>query len=79
MAKRGQPAKVDRPVRLEIRLPESLHTRLELLLFSELEGRVPQGKWSAYFESLARDDLGRLCAEQSAARGLLEGGGDGRS
>lgn len=40
---------IDRPVPLEISLPESIHTRLMLHLFSELEGRVPKGSYSNFF------------------------------
>ena len=40
---------LDRPTRLELRLPESLRTKLDLLLYSELESKVPQGKYQAFF------------------------------
>lgn len=40
---------IDPPTRLELKLPESLRTKLDLLLFSELEGRVPQGKYQEFF------------------------------
>lgn len=44
--------KIDRPVRLEVRLPTSLKARLDLELYSELEGGVPHGKMSALFAEL---------------------------
>jgi len=56
----ARPRKADRPVRLEISLPESLHAKLSIILFSSAEGRVPQGAWSSFFEILARQALGRL-------------------
>lgn len=43
---RGRKAQIDRPSRVEIWLPESLHLRLKLELFSELEGKVPHGRMS---------------------------------
>lgn len=56
----ARPRKADRPVRLEISLPESLHSKLSIILFSSAEGRVPQGAWSSFFETLARQALDRL-------------------
>lgn len=38
-------------------LPEDLAAEVEILLFSEIEGRVPHGAWSAYVEQLIRQDL----------------------
>ena len=46
---------LDRPMRLEINLPETLHTRLTLELFSELEGKIPKGKWSTFFTERAQE------------------------
>lgn len=40
---------LDRPTRLELKLPESIRTRLDLLLYSELEKKVPQGRYQAFF------------------------------
>lgn len=37
-------AEIDRPVKLHTALPESLRTRLDLFLWSEVEGKVPKGK-----------------------------------
>lgn len=49
---------VDRPTRLELKLPESLRTRLDLYLFSELEGRVPKGKYQEFFAERVRAFFG---------------------
>lgn len=35
--------KIDRPVLLRAYLPESIHTKLQIELFSEIEGKVPHG------------------------------------
>lgn len=42
-------AEVDRPVKLNLKLPETIRGRLDLELWSELEGRVPQGKYQEFF------------------------------
>lgn len=51
---RGRRPKIERPTRLELKLPEMLRTRLDLLLFSSLEGRVPHGAYSTFFEARLR-------------------------
>jgi hypothetical protein len=56
MAK-GRPLQVDRPIRIHILLPESLHNRTQLVLFSELDGRVPYGAMSNLVKELIRDWL----------------------
>jgi hypothetical protein len=40
-----KPAKVDRPTMKNLSLPESLVSRVELELFSDVEQRVPMGAW----------------------------------
>lgn len=47
-----RPLKTDRPVRLEIQLPESLYAKLRLELFSEIENRVPVGRTSELYTEL---------------------------
>lgn len=49
--------RVDRPVRLEITLPESVSAAVELELFSDIEGRVPYGSRSKLLEQLLRQWL----------------------
>jgi hypothetical protein len=46
---------IDRPTRLELKLPESLRAKLDLHLFSEVEGRVPKGGYQAFFEQRIRE------------------------
>jgi len=53
----ARPRKAIRPVEKSISLPEDIVTRIDLLLFSELEGRVPHGAWSRYVSGLIRQDL----------------------
>lgn len=40
---------IDRPIAMTLKLPESIRARLDLHLFSELEGRVPQGRYQEFF------------------------------
>ncbi len=56
---RGKPPKVIRPVLKNISLPEDLVARVELELYSELEGRVPHGAWARLVERLLREHLDR--------------------
>lgn len=51
------PRKVDRPVKKQLCLPESLVTQVDLALWSELEGRTPKGEWSGLVAGLLRDWL----------------------
>jgi len=43
--------KVIRPRRLNLHLPEDKLARLDILLFSEVEGRIPQGAYQEFFEA----------------------------
>lgn len=40
---------VDPPVELGLMLPTSVRAKLDLHLFSELEGRVPKGAYRSFF------------------------------
>lgn len=53
---------IDQSTRLELKLPESLRNRLDLFLFSDLEGRVPKGKYQEFFSERVREyfDFARL-------------------
>lgn len=46
---RGRPRSIDPPVGLLLKLPETVRARIDLILFSELEGRVPQGAYQKFF------------------------------
>lgn len=41
--------------RLELKLEPTLKLKLDLYLWSELEGRVPKGKYKDFFEERLRD------------------------
>lgn len=43
---------LERSIALRLQLPESVRTRLDILLFSEIEGRVPRGAYQSFFIGL---------------------------
>lgn len=49
-----QPRKLDRPVHVHLKLPETLMGELHIQLYSEAHGRIPQGKLSGFIEEAAR-------------------------
>ena len=55
----GRPRKAIRPVEKNISLSEDLVAQVDLMLYSELEERVPFGAWKEYIERLIRADLER--------------------
>lgn len=55
----ARPKLAVRPVAKEISIPEDIFARIELELFSELEGKVPHGKWSKLVEGLLREYLAK--------------------
>lgn len=67
---RGRPRASVPSAEKNLSLPSDLVGRVDLLLFSELEGRVPHGAWSRYIARLIKDDLDRLAqARKEAQRG----------
>lgn len=55
----ARPRKTDRPIEKNISLPQSIVIRVELELFSELEGRVPFGAWQKYIVGLIEADMAK--------------------
>lgn len=79
---RGKIAKVIRPVSKKLSVPEDVVARVDLELWSELEGRVPHGAWSELIERLLREHIAKLDGrlrklgqEQATARHLIEAAG----
>lgn len=52
-----KPPRINRPVEKSINLPQDLVGKVDLELFSEVEGRVPFGTWSRLVERLLREWL----------------------
>lgn len=48
-----------RPVRLHTNLPEDVRAKLDLLLYSQVEGRVPKGAYSVFLAERIREFLDR--------------------
>lgn len=46
---RGRRPLIERTIATNLHLPETLRTRLDLELFSEVEGRVPHGAYQRFF------------------------------
>lgn len=51
---------IERPVELSLMLPESVRARLDLLLWSEVEHRVPRGAYQRFFVQLINDYFTKL-------------------
>ena len=64
-----RPRKAIRPVEKNISLPEDIVARVDLELFSEVEGKVPFGAWQWYVEALIRVDLARRDEGKGQANG----------
>lgn len=56
----GKPRKIDRPVEKKVSIPESVTTRVDILLFSEVEGKVPHGAWSELITRLLTQYLNQF-------------------
>lgn len=54
-----RPKKIDRPVRIDVNIPSSIHARVQLELYSQLEGRVPYGATSNLVTELLTDWLAK--------------------
>jgi len=53
----ARPKRVERSIQKTISFPEELVGRVDLLLFSEVEQKVPFGAWQAYLVRLIKQDL----------------------
>lgn len=67
----GRPPNILRPVKLTTYLPEDLRAKLDLHLFSTVEGRVPHGAYSKFLIERVRDFLD-TGAKQVAAGPLAD-------
>lgn len=61
---RGRPPKVERMVEIRPTIPEELKARVDLLLFSPLEGRVPYGKLGELVSMLLQEHLDKLAQQE---------------
>jgi hypothetical protein len=56
----ARPRKAIRPIEKNISLPQDVVARVDLELYSELEGKVPFGAWQKFIERLIRAELAHL-------------------
>lgn len=67
----SRPPRTEPTIRQEIYFPASLHHRLEILLASPAEGRVPYGAWSLFVVTLTQQALDRAAVESRVVSKLL--------
>ena len=53
----ARPLKAERTIRQEIYFREGVHRKLEILLYSPTEGRVPHGVWSEFINQIVERAL----------------------
>lgn len=53
----ARPKRTVRPINKKISLPETMVFEVDLLLLSELEGKLPHAAWSNYVQGLISFDL----------------------
>lgn len=64
-----KPPRADRPVEKTINIPQSICTKVDLLLWSELEQKVPHGAWARYVNGLIEADLEARAKEITDGQG----------
>lgn len=66
----ARPASINKPIEKKLSLDAELVARVELALFSDLEGRVPYGAWSGLIEQLLREHFNRAERQRALAEAL---------
>ena len=66
----ARPASINKPIEKKLSLDAELVAKVELALFSDLEGRVPYGAWSGLIEQLLREYFGRAERQRVLAEAL---------
>lgn len=70
---RGRKPNVEPSLATNLHLPESARTRLDLLLYSPLEGRVPKGAYQRFFLERLSDFFGTRTLDLSPYVSALPG------
>ena len=70
---RGRRPNIEPSVATNLHLPETVRARLDLILFSELEGRVPKGAYQRFFLERLQEFFTTKSADLSALLGLAPG------
>lgn len=66
----ARPASINKPIEKKLSLDAELVAKVELALFSDLEGRVPYGAWSGLIEQLLREYFSRAEHQRALAEAL---------
>ena len=66
----ARPASINKPIEKKLSLDAELVAKVELALFSDLEGRVPYGAWSGLIEQLLREYFSRAERQRALAEEL---------
>ena len=66
----ARPASINKPIEKKLSLDAELVTKVELALFSDLEGRVPYGAWSGLIEQLLREHFNRAERQRALSEAL---------
>lgn len=56
----ARPKSCIRPIQKNISLPETLVAEVDLVLYSELEGRVPYGAWAELIQALLEGHIAKV-------------------
>lgn len=67
----ARPASINKPIEKKLSLDAELVAKVELALFSDLEGRVPYGAWSGLIEQLLREYFSRRERVEELERKLI--------
>ncbi len=66
----ARPASINKPIEKKLSLDAELVAKVELALFSDLEGRVPYGAWSGLIEQLLREHFNRAERQRALTEAL---------
>ena len=70
---RGRKPNIEASVPTNLHLPETMRARLDLILFSEVEGRVPKGAYQKFFMERLSEYFTTRTADLSATVGAPAG------
>lgn len=70
---RGRKPLIEPAVALNVHLPEGLRTRLDLVLFSDAEQRVPKGAYGKFFSARLHEFFEHRTLDLSPYLGTLPG------
>lgn len=64
----ARPRKTTRSIEKNICFDEPLVNRVDLVLYSPLEGKVPFGAWKKFLQSAVEDKLAKMLKEQKVKK-----------